>query len=68
VFHSGTSVRDGQVVTSGGRVLTVTALGSDQEEARARAYEACSRIRFDGITYRRDIARVTGGVRIEGTA
>jgi phosphoribosylamine-glycine ligase len=56
VFHSGTVARDGRVVTSGGRVLTVTALGSDQSEARRRAYEACSLIHFDGMQFRKDIA------------
>lgn len=56
VFHAGTSMRDGRVVTAGGRVLTVTAMGRDHEDARNRAYEACSLIRFDGMTYRRDIA------------
>jgi phosphoribosylamine--glycine ligase len=64
VFHSGTVARDGRVVTSGGRVLTVTALGSDLSEARRRAYEACSLIRFDGMHYRKDIAgRATEGDR-----
>ena len=56
VFHAGTVARDGRVVTAGGRVLTVTALGKDHEEARTRAYEACSRISFDGMAYRKDIA------------
>jgi phosphoribosylamine--glycine ligase len=62
VFHAGTVARDGRVVTSGGRVLTVTALGSDLSEARRRAYEACSRIHFDGMHYRKDVAeRATEG-------
>jgi phosphoribosylamine--glycine ligase len=56
LFHSGTALREGRVVTSGGRVLTVAALGSDLDEARHRAYEACSVIAFDGMQYRRDIA------------
>jgi phosphoribosylamine--glycine ligase len=56
LFHSGTALREGRVVTSGGRVLTVAALGSDLEEARRRAYEACSVIAFEGMHYRRDIA------------
>jgi phosphoribosylamine--glycine ligase len=56
VFHAGTVARDGRVVTAGGRVLTVTALGKNHEEARTRAYEACSRINFDGMAYRKDIA------------
>jgi phosphoribosylamine---glycine ligase len=61
VFHSGTAVRDGRVVTAGGRVLTVTARGSSLEDARRRAYEARSLIGFDGATVRTDIARVTSG-------
>jgi phosphoribosylamine--glycine ligase len=56
VFHSGTAVRDGRVVTAGGRVLTVSALGSTLEGARERAYEACARIAFEGMRYRLDIA------------
>jgi phosphoribosylamine---glycine ligase len=56
VTHAGTARRDGQVVTAGGRVLNVTALGATVSEARARAYEAVERIRFDGAQYRRDIA------------
>lgn len=62
VFHAGTVARDGRVVTSGGRVLTVTALGSDIHEARQRAYEACSLVHFEGVQYRKDIAgRATEG-------
>jgi phosphoribosylamine--glycine ligase len=56
LFHAGTSSREGRVVTAGGRVLTVSAVGADPAEARRRAYEACSLITFDGMTYRRDIA------------
>jgi phosphoribosylamine--glycine ligase len=56
VFHAGTAVRDGQLVTSGGRILNVTGLGNTLEEARARAYEACERVSFEGARYRRDIA------------
>jgi phosphoribosylamine--glycine ligase len=56
VFHAGTAERDGRVVTAGGRVLAVSALGSTIREARGRAYGACDRITFDGMTYRRDIA------------
>jgi phosphoribosylamine--glycine ligase len=56
VFHAGTAERQGRVVTSGGRVLSVSALGDDLVEARARAYEACSRVSFEGMHYRRDIA------------
>jgi phosphoribosylamine---glycine ligase len=55
VFHAGTAVRGGDVVTSGGRVLGVTALGEDLAAARARAYAAVERIHFEGAHYRRDI-------------
>jgi phosphoribosylamine--glycine ligase len=56
VFHAGTSLADGKVVTSGGRVLGVTARGATLEDAVARAYEAVDCIHFDGMQYRRDIA------------
>ncbi len=57
VDHAGTSRnKEGKFVTNGGRVLGVTGLGDTLEQARARAYEACELIRFDGMTYRRDIA------------
>ena len=56
VFHAGTAARDGRVVTAGGRVLGVTALGADIRAAVARAYEAAGRIRFEGMHARRDIA------------
>ncbi|MEZ5965904.1 MAG: phosphoribosylamine--glycine ligase [Planctomycetota bacterium] len=56
VFHSGTARRGGDVVTAGGRVLSVTALGTTLEEARARAYTELAKIEFQGMHYRRDIA------------
>jgi phosphoribosylamine--glycine ligase len=56
VFHAGTAVRDGSLVTNGGRVLDVTALGETVDDARRRAYEACEAISFDGMRFRRDIA------------
>jgi phosphoribosylamine---glycine ligase len=56
VFHSGTAERDGTVVTAGGRVLAMSALGPTLRDARARAYEACGRITFDGMQFRNDIA------------
>jgi phosphoribosylamine--glycine ligase len=56
VFHAGTDREDGKTVTSGGRVLGVTALGADLSQARARAYDAVARIRFDGAHHRTDIA------------
>jgi phosphoribosylamine--glycine ligase len=56
VFHAGTKIVAEQVVTAGGRVLAVTALGSTMAAARDRAYAAASRIQFEGCHYRRDIA------------
>jgi phosphoribosylamine---glycine ligase len=56
VFHAGTAEADGQVVTAGGRVLSVTALGDGPAEARERAYAAAERIQFDGRQLRSDIA------------
>ena len=56
VFHAGTTLNDsGEVITSGGRVLGVTALGDTLEEARDTAYEAASKIHFDGMQLRTDI-------------
>lgn len=55
VFHAGTELREGKVVTAGGRVLGVTALGDDIRGAIARAYEAVRLIRFEGAHYRTDI-------------
>ncbi len=55
VFHAGTRLEGKSVVTSGGRVLCVTALGDSVKMARARAYGAAERIRFDGMQYRKDI-------------
>jgi len=56
VFHAGTEQKNGDVVTSGGRVLSVTALGADVAQAKARAYEAVECIHFEGAYYRHDIA------------
>ncbi|WP_109489382.1 phosphoribosylamine--glycine ligase [Occallatibacter savannae] len=55
VFHSGTALSNDQIVTSGGRVLGVTATGDTLEEALNRAYESMAQIHFDGIYFRRDI-------------
>jgi len=57
VFHAGTTARDGRIVTSGGRVLTVVARGHDFASAIARAYEGVGKISFDGMQYRSDIGR-----------
>jgi phosphoribosylamine--glycine ligase len=55
VFHSGTTKRDNQILTDGGRVLAVTALGNSIADAQKRAYQAMGKIHFDGMHYRRDI-------------
>ena len=55
VFHSGTALVEGEYLTSGGRVLGVTAAGSDLEGALGLAYDALAKIHFDGMYYRRDI-------------
>lgn len=56
VFHAGTALRDGAVVTAGGRVLNVTAKAATIEEARERAYRAVEKISWPGVQYRQDIA------------
>lgn len=56
VFHAGTELKDGQVVTNGGRVLGVTALGDDLSQAKLRAYQAVKCIRWDGAWCRKDIS------------
>jgi len=56
IFHAGTRRQNGEIVTSGGRVLAVTALGDTIAAARDRAYEVVSQIHFEGCHYRRDIA------------
>jgi phosphoribosylamine--glycine ligase len=57
VFHAGTSKREGQLVTSGGRVLTVVGRGQNFGGAIDTAYRAASRIRFEGMQFRHDIGR-----------
>jgi phosphoribosylamine---glycine ligase len=57
VFHSGTALRDGALVTDGGRVLGVTAVAADVPRAIHAAYDGVSRIRFDGMHFRTDIGR-----------
>jgi phosphoribosylamine--glycine ligase len=56
VFQAGTRLQDGRTVTSGGRVLGVTALGADLQEARERAYRAVEKISYENRYYRTDIA------------
>lgn len=57
VYHAGTAVKDGQLVTSGGRVLGVTAMGSTLQAALDKAYAAVEKIHFDGAHYRSDIGK-----------
>jgi phosphoribosylamine--glycine ligase len=55
VFHAGTVERDGQIVTQGGRVLCVTALGNSVQEAQTQAYQHLQQIHWNGVYYRTDI-------------
>jgi phosphoribosylamine--glycine ligase len=55
VYHAGTAMKDGKLVTSGGRVLGVVAKGKDIEEARQKVYANAQKIHFDGMYYRKDI-------------
>ena len=55
VFHAGTGVKDGKVVTSGGRVIAVTSYGNNMNEAIQTSYQSIDKIKFEGIYYRRDI-------------
>lgn len=61
VFHSGTAERDGRLVTAGGRVLSVSALGEDLTAARELAYRALEGVEFEGVRYRSDIAQRAAG-------
>ncbi|MDD6033270.1 MAG: phosphoribosylamine--glycine ligase [Oscillospiraceae bacterium] len=58
VYHAGTKLENGRFLTSGGRVLGVTALGSSREEALARSYEAVKKISFQDVHYRTDIGKI----------
>jgi phosphoribosylamine--glycine ligase len=57
VFHAGTALKDGKVVTNGGRVLGVTGLGEDIPRAIERTYQAVKKISWDGVQYRTDIGQ-----------
>lgn len=57
VFHAGTKKADGKILTAGGRVLNITAVGSTFDEVRQKVYEAVSKIRFENMHYRKDIGR-----------
>jgi phosphoribosylamine--glycine ligase len=59
IFHAGTALHGDRLVTNGGRILNVTAIGDTVADARDRAYAACEQISFPGMRYRRDIAAVT---------
>jgi len=61
VFQGGTAVRDGRVVTMGGRILSVTGTGATVPEARASAYRAVDLVSFEGVRFRRDIAAAVDG-------
>ena len=56
IFHAGTALKDGQIVTNGGRVVGATSLGKDLRTAQAAAYLAVETIQFEGAQFRRDIA------------
>lgn len=58
VFHAGTAIKDGKLVTAGGRVLCVSTLGKDCESARKKVYSQIDKIKFDGARYRGDIAKM----------
>ena len=65
VFHAGTAERDGSLISSGGRVMTVTGIGNDLESARHRAYSQISTIDLEGSFYRSDIALVASLAQVE---
>jgi phosphoribosylamine--glycine ligase len=66
VFHAGTVLKDGQLLTNGGRVLNVTAAGPTLDEALAKAYAAIKLIHFEGMHYRTDIGRRSNYQRLPG--
>ena len=55
IFHAGTKIIDGQVQTSGGRVLAVTSMAEEHKKALLNSYETLSKLSFEGINYRKDI-------------
>ena len=60
IFHAGTALADGKLVTSGGRVLGVTAIGDTLDDARQRAQDAIAKIHFAGMQWRKDIGMKSG--------
>ena len=67
-FHAGSALKDGKVVTNGGRVLGVTALGSSLKEARANAYRAVDWVDFDNKYYRHDIGKAIDEADTQGAS
>ena len=57
VFHAGTAVQAGALVSSGGRVMGIAAMGEDLDRALERCYRAAEAVSFEGMVYRRDIGR-----------
>ena len=55
IFHAGTALKDGKLVTNGGRVLNICAKGKDLKEALAKVYKASETVTFDGVYFRHDI-------------
>ncbi len=55
IFHAGTTMKDGRLVTSGGRVMAVTSMGSTMQEALDKSYSSVREISFNDMSYRRDI-------------
>lgn len=66
VFHAGTAEQNGSIVTNGGRVLAIVGRGRDIAEARERAYEAASVIKFEGMHYRSDISAKAANALLQG--
>ena len=57
IFHAGTAMKNDEIITAGGRVLGVTNLGKNIQDARQKTYEAVSKIHFNGMHYRKDIGQ-----------
>ena len=57
IFHAGTKIENGKVLTNGGRVLAVTSFGETMTDALAKSYTTIDKIRFDGKTFRKDIGQ-----------